>query len=66
MAKLKRCGCGGGKPEIEMIESRGILSGDKGFLATATCPNCGLKIKRWALLKTWAKDSIYKAWNGLG
>lgn len=65
MAKLMPCKCGKSKPKIEITENYRIMSGDKDFQATATCPKCGNEIKRWALLKTWVKGSIYKAWNEL-
>ena len=64
MEKLKPCLCEG-RPKVEMVEKIGIPSGDMGWQVTITCKKCGFQAVRWALLKSWAKESAYKKWNKL-
>lgn len=61
--KLKPCKCGAGKPKVTIVENIGVFSGDRGYMATAICQKYGSSIKRWALKKSWVKESAYKAWN---
>lgn len=62
MERLKpsNCGC---RPKVEIVKKIGIPSGHMGYQATITCRKCGFQVTRWALLKSWARKSVYKAWN---
>lgn len=63
MDELKPCPfCG--NPQIGIVRTRknGVPSGDDGWRAEIKC-KCGANMKFWALKKSWAKESITKAWN---
>ena len=47
---------------IVYTRANGIPSGDDGWRAEIKC-KCGANMKFWALEKSWAKESITKAWN---
>ena len=59
---LLPCMCGG-KAGIVCFEKRGAPSGDMGYLASIKCRDCWMELRRWALKKKWAKDSVLLAWN---
>ena len=60
---LKPCPlCGSQNIGIVYTRANGIPSGDNGWRAEIKC-KCGANMKFWALEKSWAKESITKAWN---
>lgn len=60
---LKPCPfCGSQNIGIVYTRANGIPSGDDGWRAEIKC-KCGANMKFWALKKSWAKESITKAWN---
>ncbi|MCD7967399.1 MAG: Lar family restriction alleviation protein [Clostridiaceae bacterium] len=67
MEKLKPCPFCGGRAAIISTAERGSVSGDMGTKTTVICVDqnceCGAKIVKWALKKTWAEESARKAWN---
>ncbi|HZK70127.1 MAG TPA: hypothetical protein VFD03_01225 [Clostridia bacterium] len=64
MAKLKPCPCGG-RTKVTIITATGIPSGDSGGKVIIQCKKCNNCIVRWALYKSWAKETAYNAWNNL-
>ena len=59
---LKPCPFCGSQIGIVYTRANGIPSGDDGWRAEIKC-KCGANMKFWALEKSWAKESITKAWN---
>ena len=64
MAKLNLCECGK-KPKMKTEQQIGLNSGDMGHLTIIECPNCKIKVKSWALLKSWSIKSCRDKWNDL-
>ena len=62
MAKLNLCKCGK-KPKMKIEQQIGLNSGDMGYLTIIECPNCKIKVKSWALLKSWSIVSCRNKWN---
>lgn len=63
MTELKPCPfCG--NPQIGTVRTRhtGVPSGGDGWYAEIKC-KCGASMKCWALKKSWAEETITKAWN---
>lgn len=67
MEELKPCPFCGGTAHLISTAERGGMSGDIGTRSTVICIDrkneCGAKIVKWALKKTWAEESAVKAWN---
>lgn len=63
MEKLKPCRLCGGRAFVKIEDTTGWKNRDDGIQATIYCKKCGESVTKWALLKSWAKDSAYKAWN---
>lgn len=61
--ELLLCPICGGIPTMVCFEKRGIPYGDMGYLAEIKCPECLAELRRWALEKSWAKESAIKGWN---
>ena len=50
-------------PFMVCFEKRGVPSGDMGYLASIKCRDCWIELRRWALKKKWAEESVRLAWN---
>ena len=63
MPDLKPCPfCGNEGIKILYSRRQGIPSGDNGWYARIQC-DCGVQIRFWALRKSWAAETVTKAWN---
>lgn len=64
MDELKPCPfCGSTDIPVIYRKQVGIPSGDDGCLVEGGCTKCNVKMRFWALKKSWARESFYKAWN---
>lgn len=63
MAELKPCPfCGSEKIGIILSRRQGVPSDDNGWCAEIKC-KCGADMKFLALKKSWAEETVTKAWN---